>query len=130
MLGAPSARVRQLFQAAATPLLGLQTSAGHVPRGACAFVRFVTSRVGWFTGWIIQAVASCELRWDPGVKLTPRLQCRKPGRVHVPEVSDLGVLFGVSCFACAFARWVWFVFFARRYRFGYKKARELTLAIV
>ena len=49
-LGAPSARVRQLLETPAEPLLGLQTSMGHVPCGACAFVRFVTSGVGWFTG--------------------------------------------------------------------------------
>ena len=122
MFGAPSARVRQLFGAAAAPFLELQTSVGQVPRGACAFVRLVTSRVGWYTGWAIQAVASCRLHWDPGAMSTPELQCRRPRRVYVPEVSDLGLLFVVSCFACAFARWAWFVFFARRYRFGYKNA--------
>ena len=74
--GAPAARVRQLFGAAAAPFLELQTSVGQVPRGACAFVRLATSRVGWYTGWAIQAVASCRLHWDPGVKSTPELQCR------------------------------------------------------
>ena len=71
-------------------------------------------------------MASCELHWDSGVKSTPRLQCRRPGRVYVPEVSDLGVLFGVSCFACAFARWVWFVFFARVMLPEYSSSRLWT----